>query len=576
MDNIINPQSPPRAQEQSPPKTGGSCGGGGKKKERRKSGRKSETSDDISASPNSNSPLGQKETSVIGDIKPEKKDDQSHSRQESHVLQDKSNVEPLSMKPSEDQTEDKIQKSKEIQKQVQKSTKDKEGNPQSDSPKSKKELAAERRKKQEAQRAAKQERQRKTQGGDARPAKTTEAVDADTKKKKRKEDYPAVATDEKEKGSKETSEISEKEISETMTPDVELFSHLKLNLTYAPLIKFIPILKFSHPDTVKFGLQCSLGLIRGSNARCVGLLTILKRLVKDYITPSDKDLCRDFSELLHEELQFLDKCRRLSVSMENAFRHLRWHVTNVEPNAPESEAKEQLLQVISNYITEKINKADEAICMKALEKIEDGDVIAIFSASSLVLQILVKAKQSGKEFSVIVVDSRPQMEGQKMLLNLVNENINCTYVLISAISYTIQKATKVFLGAHGFLSNGFVMSRVGTSLLCLMAKSYNIPVLVFCESHKFSERVQTDSFVVNELCDPEDLVYLSNRPNLLNNWHSFKSLHLLNLVYDVTPSELVTVVVTELGAIPCSSIPVVLRVQQGSQTPSSTTKISNI
>lgn len=52
------------------------------------------------------------------------------------------------MKPSEDQTEDKIQKSKEIQKQVQKTTKDKEGNPQSDPPKSKKELAAERRKKQ--------------------------------------------------------------------------------------------------------------------------------------------------------------------------------------------------------------------------------------------------------------------------------------------------------------------------------------------------------------------------------------------------------------------------------------------
>lgn len=52
------------------------------------------------------------------------------------------------MKPSEDQTEDKIQKSKEIQKQVQKTTKDKEGNLQSDPPKSKKELAAERRKKQ--------------------------------------------------------------------------------------------------------------------------------------------------------------------------------------------------------------------------------------------------------------------------------------------------------------------------------------------------------------------------------------------------------------------------------------------
>ena len=32
-----------------------------------------------------------------------------------------------------------------------------------------------------------------------------------------------------------------------------------------------------------------------------------------------------------------------------------------------------------------------------------------------------------------------------------------------------------------------------------MAKSCNVPVLVCCETYKFSERVQTDSFVFNEL-----------------------------------------------------------------------------
>lgn len=569
MDNIDSPQSPP--------KTGGHGGsvGSGKKKERRKTSKKSKTFDEISASsPNANLPQEQKETVVIGD----KNDDHSHTRQDAHVLQDKSNVESLSMNPSADPNEDKIQKPKQKQEQRNPKSNEKEGSQQTDPPKSKKELAAERRKKQEAQRAAKLEKQRKAQGGEAVPAKTTPAPDADGKKKKKKEESVNGTVEDKEKTSQVTtsSEITEKDICKMMTPEVELFSHLKLNLTYSYLIKLIPILKSSHPDIVKFGLQCSLGFIRGSNARCVGLLTILKRLVSDYVTPADKDLCRDFSELLHEELMVLDKCRRLSVSMENAFRHLRWNITNMSRNTPESQAKEELLQVIDNYIMEKVDKADDAILIKALEKIENGDVIAIFSASSLILKILVRAKQEKKEFSVIVVDSRPHMEGQKMLLSLVKEDIKCTYVLISAISYTLQKATKVFLGAHGFLSNGFVMSRVGSSLLCLMAKSYNIPVLVFCESHKFSERVQTDSFVVNELCDPEELVYLSNRPNLLNNWHSFKSLHLLNLVYDVTPSELVTVVITELGAIPCSSIPVVLRVQQEPYNHYSATKISNV
>lgn len=55
------------------------------------------------------------------------------------------------------------------------------------------------------------------------------------------------------------------------------------------------------------------------------------------------------------------------------------------------------------------------------------------------------------------------------------------------------------LGAHAVLANGSVMSRVGASQVALIAKSCNVPVLVCCETYKFSERVQTDSFVLNEL-----------------------------------------------------------------------------
>jgi translation initiation factor eIF-2B subunit delta len=62
-----------------------------------------------------------------------------------------------------------------------------------------------------------------------------------------------------------------------------------------------------------------------------------------------------------------------------------------------------------------------------------------------------------------------------------------------------MQVTKVFLGAHAVLANGGIMSRVGSSQVALIAKASNVPVLVCCETYKFSERVQTDSFVFNEL-----------------------------------------------------------------------------
>ena len=63
--------------------------------------------------------------------------------------------------------------------------------------------------------------------------------------------------------------------------------------------------------------------------------------------------------------------------------------------------------------------------------------------------------------------------------------------------------------------------------------------------------------------DPDDLVPIGRRQgNMLQGWKNLSSLGLLNLTYDVTASELVTMVVTEVGNIPCTSVPVILRLSQ--------------
>ena len=101
------------------------------------------------------------------------------------------------------------------------------------------------------------------------------------------------------------------------------------------------------------------------------------------------------------------------------------------------------------------------------------------------------------------------------------------------------------------MANGCVLATVGTSQTALMAKSANKPVVVCCETYKFTPRVQTDSFVYNELSDPDDLVALGpGQTGALGGWRDQASLSLLNLVYDLTPATLVDSIITEISQIP--------------------------
>lgn len=65
--------------------------------------------------------------------------------------------------------------------------------------------------------------------------------------------------------------------------------------------------------------------------------------------------------------------------------------------------------------------------------------------------------------------------------------------------------------------------------------------------------------------DPDDLIVTRAGKTQLEHWQEVASLGLLNLVYDVTPPDFVDLVITDLGMIPCTSVPVVLRVKNVDQ-----------
>nr|XP_028581217.1 translation initiation factor eIF-2B subunit delta [Podarcis muralis] len=439
--------------------------------------------------------------------------------------------------------------------------------------KSKAELRAERRAKQEAERALKQARKGEAgppaaaapPGPKARPppGETQPGV-------KRLPEH--VQVDDAAAQKKLAKKLERQQV--PLRPDygakVSLFSHLhqysrKKLLTQQMSIPASAI----HPAVVRLGLQYSQGTINGSNARCIALLRVFKQVIGDYTTPANEELSRDLVNKLKPYISFLNQCRPLSASMGNAIKFLKKEISGLPASRREEEAKRDLQKAIDCYEREKIVLAAKAISKSALEKINDGDVILIYGCSSLVTRILCDAhtqcRSAGRAFRVVVVDSRPRLEGQETLRRLVKQGICCSYVLINAVSYVLPEVSKVLLGAHALLANGSVMSRMGTSQIALLSKAHNVPVLVCCETYKFCERVQTDSFVSNELDDPDDLIGGKPGRTPLAGWQESKSLRLLNLVYDVTPLELVDLVITDLGMIPCTSVPVVLRVKNVEQ-----------
>ncbi|CAF0971072.1 unnamed protein product [Adineta ricciae] len=354
---------------------------------------------------------------------------------------------------------------------------------------------------------------------------------------------------------------------------VTLFSHLTIYTRNLEILSVKGDSDLVHPAIIKLGLQYASKQIVGSNLRCVAFLVAIQKMLEDYEGPPGSNNSSildpgDLNTKLKTNINFLTKCRPNAVTMGTAIRYLKTHIERIPRNITNEKAKELLNDVIQSFLREKIELSGTAIAETyAITKITNGDVILIFGYSSLIMRILEVAVKRSIDFRVIIVDSRPQQHGLKSARRLLALNVKCTYILINAVPFIISEVTKVLLGAHGLLGNGYVMSQIGTAQISLIAKTHNVPVLVCCETYKFCERVQTDSFVSNELGDPDDLTRdhpllhdaVSSATSATENSNS--NLNILNMTYDVTPPIFISAVITELGILPCTSVAVVIRMQ---------------
>lgn len=308
-----------------------------------------------------------------------------------------------------------------------------------------------------------------------------------------------------------------------------------------------------HPTFLSLGLCLAKQVLTGANSRSLALLNSIKQLLDGYECPAEKNFSRDFEAILARHIAFIKNITPLSVAMKNVATAISSAVSKLDPMIAHSQAKRELFEFIEKYSDERIVFAINAIAKLSEDRIKDGEAIMIYSRCHLIEQIIINAYNKGVVFRVIVVDSSPCLHGRRTLRRLIREcpGLSCSYVLIQSVTFAMKEVSKVFLSATAMMSNGAAQGRVGTAVIAVMAQTYHIPCIMVCESRKFSENAQVNAITRNELCDPEPLLHGKLR--------DMPGLSILNLAYDITPAHLITMVISEVGCIPATSVPAVTR-----------------
>jgi len=180
-------------------------------------------------------------------------------------------------------------------------------------------------------------------------------------------------------------------------------------------------------------------------------------------------------------------------------------------------------------------KALEKLANRGQSLIKTGDKVMTYSFSSSVLQILLKARENGKRFQVIVPESRPMLEGRLLARRLSEEGIPCILIVDAAMGKFLKRSTLVLVGADS-LCEEYFSNKIGTRALALLSREESRPFYIACEKSKF----------IPAGCLPETEEEHDPREVLQEEWPGVK---VENPYFEEIPLRMTTGIITEDGIL---------------------------
>ena len=161
------------------------------------------------------------------------------------------------------------------------------------------------------------------------------------------------------------------------------------------------------------------------------------------------------------------------------------------------------------------------------------------------LGVIRSAYQRGHLQTVYADETRPWLQGARLTVwELAQDGIPATLIADSAAAWLMKsgKIDWIVVGADRITANGDVANKIGTYSLAVLAKQHGVKVMVAAPCSTFDFSLDSGDHIEIEERNPKELLpecYLTD-DSLVSAW---------NPVFDVTPAELITAIVTERGAV---------------------------
>ncbi len=159
--------------------------------------------------------------------------------------------------------------------------------------------------------------------------------------------------------------------------------------------------------------------------------------------------------------------------------------------------------------------------------------VLTLSYSSTVEKLLLESGSSSAE--IIVLESRPLLEGRKLALTLHKHNRPVRLITEAQAALFIPQVDVVLVGADTICSDLAVINKVGTKILCLLAKESNVTSAVAADTYKILPHMTSEQIVLEEKDGAE--IWLEH-PSLCRN-----------IYFEPTPFSLIDHFITEKGIL---------------------------
>eukprot|EP00007_Cunea_sp_BSH-02190019_P003926 CAMPEP_0174243954 /NCGR_PEP_ID=MMETSP0417-20130205/33499_1 /TAXON_ID=242541 /ORGANISM="Mayorella sp, Strain BSH-02190019" /LENGTH=267 /DNA_ID=CAMNT_0015323565 /DNA_START=55 /DNA_END=855 /DNA_ORIENTATION=+ len=150
-----------------------------------------------------------------------------------------------------------------------------------------------------------------------------------------------------------------------------------------------------------------------------------------------------------------------------------------------ADCKERLIQR-GNQFAKMTATSRDRICQVALPFISYEARILVIGFSRVVLAILKQAVAKQRRFSVVVAESRPEVNGYQMANRLAALGIPVKVIMDTAVAHYMDRIDVVLVGAAAVVENGGIISKIGTYQMAIVANAFSKPFYVAAESFKFT------------------------------------------------------------------------------------------